>query len=192
MISTKILERYKDYPVFTRKDLDIFLSKENRLVVNKLIEHLVKTKKIFRLSKGVYTLHNEQAVIGFLYRPFYYGLQHALTLRNIWGQTTNPIIVTAKTPRTGRRSILNQAVIVRKINKKYFFGYDLLKQEDFNVPVSDLEKTLIDFVVFRIKLDDETMRELVGKIDTKKLNDYLKVYPKRIKKKIENKLVQFK
>ena len=36
-----------------------------------------------------------------------------------------------------------------------FFGYTLLQYEQFYVPFSDIEKTLIDLVYFGIKVPDE-------------------------------------
>jgi len=52
------------------------------------------------------------------------------------------------------------------------------------LPYSDVEKTVINMVYFKQKLNEETIRELIKKIDRKKLNSYLKIYPKNIRKTV--------
>jgi hypothetical protein len=44
------------------------------------------------------------------------------------------------------RSVAGGNLPVRRLADEYFFGCDFLKHDDFCVPVSDPERTLIDFV----------------------------------------------
>jgi len=48
------------------------------------------------------------------------------------------------------------------------------------VPVSDLEKTLIDMVYFKIGIRNELKPSILKALDRKKLKNYLKHYDKRI------------
>ncbi len=50
---------------------------------------------------------------------------------------------------------------------------------------SDLEKTLLDFIVFKEKIDDSVLKALVKKVDRNKLKKYLRRYPKLIRKRVE-------
>jgi len=68
-------------------------------------------------------------------------------------------------------------VLVRKINKKYFFGFNLEKEENFYLPYSDIEKTFIDLVVFKEKLSSQIIEKFKENINHKKLLNYLKKYP---------------
>ena len=71
--------------------------------VNTLLNHLSKKGEIKRITKGVYTFKNEIEVVGFAFPPFYYGLQEALSLRKMWDQETNPVVITSRKIRTGIR-----------------------------------------------------------------------------------------
>ena len=62
---------------------------------------------------------------------------------------------------------------------KMFFGFGMMKYYDFWIPVSDVEKTLVDFVYFREPLSKETMLEIKKRIRKEVLEDYLSRCPKR-------------
>ncbi|MEM3215679.1 MAG: hypothetical protein QXS17_02060, partial [Candidatus Micrarchaeaceae archaeon] len=52
------------------------------------------------------------------------------------------------------------------------------------IPVSDAEKTLIDFVYFRKTLSEQTYRDIIKRIDKKKLDQYLEQYNYKIAKTV--------
>ena len=60
---------------------------------------------------------------GFGFSPFYYGLEDALSLRNVWEQETNPVIITPRTVRVGIRKFEGRHFVVRRIDRSMFFGY---------------------------------------------------------------------
>lgn len=166
----------KRQPVFSIKDLRVLLAK-NRIskpYSNLLVHNMLKSGELHRIAKGVYSFQSDAMVSGFAFSPFYYGLQEALSLRNLWEQETNPVIITPKKIRPGLRQIMGSNVLVRRISRKMFFGFDLVKYYDFWLPVSDAEKTLIDFVYFKEHLPKEALEELAAKINKKKLGQYLK------------------
>lgn len=182
-----VRNHFKEKPVFSLTDLRVFLSKKgiSKNYSNLLIHNLTAGKEIFRLSKGVYSFQKDLSVSGFAFSPFYYGLQEALSLRNLGEQETIPVIITPKKVRSGLRKIMDSNVLVRRINRKMFFGFESLKHFGFWLPVSDAEKTLIDFVYFNEPLSDETLKELKKKINKKKLFVYLKKCPKNTRKKVK-------
>lgn len=182
-----VREHFKEQPVFSLSGLRVLLAKEGigRNYSSLLVHNLLKKGEIHRITRGFYSFQDDVSVAGFAFSPFYYGLQDALSLRNLWEQETNPVIITPKKVRTGPREIMGSNVLVRRINRKMFFGFDLVKYYDFWLPVSDSEKTLIDFVYFREPLPKEALKEIKQKIETKKLNQYLTRCPLPTRKKVK-------
>ena len=182
-----VREHFGNHPLFSFRDLGIFLSKQgiSKNYAFLLVHNLLKKGEIHRLTKGFYTFQNDVSVAGFAFSPFYYGLQNALSLRNLWEQETNPVILTPRKVRTGLRQVMDSNVLVRRIQRKMFFGFDLVKYYDFWLPVSDAEKTLIDFVYFKEPLPEDALSELKKKIRQKTLKSYLKKCPSFLRKRIK-------
>jgi predicted transcriptional regulator of viral defense system len=184
----KIREFIKSVPVFRVRDIELLVG--NRNYAHLILHKLTKKGEIKRVVKGWYSLYDDPIVSVFCFKPAYVGLQEALSLHNLWEQETNVVIITTKKVRVGIREILGNNVILRTIEPKYFFGFDLIKYENFFVPVSDIEKTLIDFVYFKESLARETLREIIKRIDKQKLIEYLKKYPSKFRQKVR-KLAKF-
>jgi predicted transcriptional regulator of viral defense system len=184
----KIREFIKSVPVFRVRDIELLVG--NRNYAHLILHKLTKRGEIKRVIKGWYSLYDDPIVSVFCFKPAYVGLQEALSLHNLWEQETNVVIITTKKVRVGIREILGNNVILRTIEPKYFFGFDSIRYENFFVPVSDIEKTLIDFVYFKESLARETLREIIKRIDKQKLIEYLKKYPSKFKQKVR-KLAKF-
>ncbi|HLD60377.1 MAG TPA: hypothetical protein VI912_05245 [Candidatus Bilamarchaeaceae archaeon] len=152
--------------------------------VNTLLNHLSKKGEIKRITKGVYTFKNEIEVVGFAFPPFYYGLQEALSLRKMWDQETNPVVITSRKIRTGIRKFLGNNYLIKRINRKMFFGFEMIPYYDMWIPVSDLEKTLIDFVYFKLPINQEVLADIKKQIKTKRLDGYLNKAPKWVKRRV--------
>lgn len=153
-----------------------------------LISNLIKSGKIFKIGKGFYTKHSESSLAVFAFKPAYLGLQSALSFHGIWEQETIPVILTTKKVRRGIRKVMDSNVLIRNIDKKHFFGFDLQKEGNFYLPYSDLEKTFIDMVVFNQAMSEEVIAKIKKRIDKKKLNSYLIKYKKPIKFRVLKKL----
>jgi predicted transcriptional regulator of viral defense system len=184
----KIREFIKNVPVFRVRDIELLV--ENRNYAHLILHKLAKRGEIKRVIKGWYSSYDDPIVSVFCFKPAYVGLQEALSLHNLWEQETNVVIITTKKVRVGIREIFGNNVILRTIEPKYFFGFDLIRYENFFVPVSDIEKTLIDFVYFKESLARETLKEIIKRIDKQKLIEYLKKYPSKFKQKVR-KLAKF-
>ncbi len=174
-----------DYPVFTITDIRVLLNKQpiSPRYLKLLINNLIKTKEIRRITKGVYTFHTELAVIGFGFRPFYYGMEDALTYRNFWTQATNPVIMTTNGVREGLRQFQNSNYVVKRVKSELFFGFNFIKHYDLWIPVSDPEKTLIDLLYYGHGIPKEAQEQLLNAIDPGKLEEYLKPYKSNFRKK---------
>ena len=111
-------------------------------------------------------------------------MQEALSIHKIWEQETGVVIITAKKVKHSLIKVFGNNVVLHRIKPKYMFGFDILKYGDFFVPVSDLEKTFIDMVYFNEIPDKKILKEIKRKINGKKLMEYMRKYPKKIKKRV--------
>ena len=167
-----------DYTVFTIDDVKLALKEKNISYpyLRLMLHNLIKSGTVKRITNGVYTFHNDMAVIGFAFRPFYYGLENALSFLGISQQVTNDIIITTRNIRTGTRNFYGRNYRIVKIPKNLLFGYNTIKYGNFWIPVSDLEKTLIDMLYFKVQIRAELYKTISKNLDTKKLHKYLKRY----------------
>ena len=71
------------------------------------------------------------------------------------------------------------------MSRELFFGYTYVKYFDFYIPVSDLEKTLIDFVYYNEKIPPELFNELKANANKKIIKTYIsRITDNRIRNKI--------
>lgn len=188
----EIEDFFKKSPIVDYGSIErIVRNKKNvKQYVKIIVRNLLKQGKIKRLTKGYYTNQNEVSLAVFCFKPSYLGLQDAMSFHNLWEQETIPIIITTNKIRQGIRKILGVNVLLRKINKKYIFGFEYYKEGDFYIPYSDIEKTFIDMIYYRQPLDEENILEFKKKINKKKLKAYLKKYPTRFRNKVMLKLTK--
>jgi predicted transcriptional regulator of viral defense system len=146
-----------------------------------LMRNLLLKKKIYRITKGYYSLHEDPSLFVFCVKPAYFGLQDALSAHALWEQETIPIILTTQHIRQGIRTIFETHVLVKRIEETHFFGIEYIQQGNFFLPFSDIEKTLLDMLYFRQRLDAPVLQEIKKKMDIKKLKKYLLSYPKEFR-----------
>jgi predicted transcriptional regulator of viral defense system len=180
----KIRKFVKETPVFRAKDVELIVG--NREYSYLLIHNLCKRGEIKRITKSWYTSYDDPIVSVFAFRPSYLGLQEALSLRNIWEQETNVVIVSASKVRSGIREIMESRVIIHRIDPEYFFGFDFIRYNDLYLPVSDVEKTLIDLVYFNELPGEDVLQRLIKESNIVKLRNYLSKYPKPFRTRFTN------
>ncbi|MCX6748743.1 MAG: hypothetical protein NT076_03990 [Candidatus Pacearchaeota archaeon] len=179
---TKIEEFISKTPVFNLDSIKRLVKDYDYAKL--LVHNLEKKGKIKRLTKGFYSIYNDSSLIVFCFKPAYLGLQDALSFHGLWEQETIPVVITSKKVRTGLRNYYGTNVLIKRLDKKYLFGFEYKKQGDFYLPYSDIEKTFIDLVYFRISIDKEVIKEIKRRIDMKKLKSYLKAYPKKTRERV--------
>lgn len=177
---------FKKSPVVDIQSLKKFIKKKNKDYIHLLINNLLKKGEIRKITKGFYSIYEDPSLIVFCFKPSYLGLQNAMSFHNLWEQETNPIVITTRNLRKGIRKVFDRNVFIRRIDKKYIFGFEYYKDGDFYFPYSDVEKTFIDMIYFRQPLDKEVILEFRKKIDKKKLKEYLKRYHEKFRKKVNN------
>lgn len=153
-----------------------------------LIRNLIKKGRLKQLAKGYYTDYDDISLAVFCFQPAYLGLQDALSYHSLWEQETIPVIITTRKVRNGLRTIMGKNILIHRIDPAYYFGLEYKQEGNFALPYSDIEKTLIDMIHFKQKIDSNTIKEFKKRIDSKKLKEYLKKYPTQTMKRV-NQLV---
>ncbi|MEM5811916.1 MAG: hypothetical protein QXG91_04235 [Candidatus Aenigmatarchaeota archaeon] len=179
----KIREFIEKTPVFRAVDIELLTG--NKEYAHLILHKLEKRGEIKRILKGWYSTFSDPTISVFCFKPAYIGLQEALSLHALWEQETSTVIVTIRKVRIGIRNIFGTNVVLHRINKKYFFGFDFMKYENFFIPVSDVEKTLIDLVYFKELPPKYVLTKMSKELNKRKLKEYLKRYPYWVKKKLE-------
>ncbi len=152
--------------------------------LKRMINYLLGKGELKRITSGIYTLHDDIMVAGFAFQPFYYGLESALTIRKLWEQGTNPVVMTTRKVRQGMRTFDNSNYLVKHVRRRLFFGYELVRYYDFWIPVSDIEKTLIDLVYFGRHVRADVIAQLKRDADRTRLRKYLEAYNQSIRDKV--------
>jgi len=184
----KVRELFKRSPVLDFKSVERIIGQKKGSYAKLLVSNLLKRGEIKKIGKGVYTKHDEVSLSVYAFAPAYLGLQCALSFHGVWEQETIPVILTIKKVKRGIRKTLGTSILLRNIDKKYLFGFEYLKEGDFYLPYSDLEKTFIDMFLFNQKIDNLTLRKIKNKIDRKKLKSYLIKCSNPIRRRVENSL----
>ncbi|MBS3100484.1 hypothetical protein J4463_04725 [Candidatus Pacearchaeota archaeon] len=183
---------FRESPVVDINSFKKFIPQKNKNYIYLLVSNLLKRKEIRRITKGYYTIYDDNSLIVFCFKPSYLGLQNALSFHNLWEQETNPVVITTNHIRNGSRKVFGRNAFLKRVPGKYMFGYEYykypLENREIYIPYSDIEKTFIDMIYFKQPLDKEVILEFRKKINKKKLLDYLKRYPKRFRDNVISKL----
>jgi len=172
----------KETPAFQARDVELIVG--DRAYASLLLHNLAKRGEVKRITKGWYTVQDDPLVSVFAFEPGYLGLQEALSLRELWEQETNVVIVTALKVRQGLRRVMESNVVLHRIRSRYLFGFDHARYGGLLLPVSDREKTLIDLVYFNESPGESVIRRIAKEADRRKLNTYLRAYPKAVRSRV--------
>jgi len=147
-----------------------------------LVHTLLSRGEVVRLRKGWYSFHRDPLVFIFTLPPHtaYYGLGFAAYIHGAWDQVPNPEVLTYAAPRkvrAGVYTVLDTPLVVRRISKKLFGSYTLVRYGDWSLPVSTPEKTLTDLFYFDYPFLDEILPHLLGKIRPEAVKTILVEYP---------------
>jgi len=181
----KIIENlFKKSPVVSASSISRIVNGSQ--YKKQLIRNLISKNRIKKLTKGFYTIHDDISLAVFCFKPSYLGLQDSLSFHELWEQETIPVIITSRKIRQGIRKIFGMNVLIRRIDKKYLFGFEYYNHDKFYLPYSDIEKTFIDMIYFKQKMNNKILKNMIKRINKEKLNSYLKFYSKGFREKIMN------
>lgn len=186
-LADEISAVFRDFKTFTFNDIRIALRYKHKNISDKTIQvtlsRMAKRKRIYSITKGVYSPEKRDEVAGFAFTPFYYGGMAALMIRDMIDDQVKMEIMTTRRVKTSFVAVFggDSAVVVHHIPRKYYFGFEDLKYGDITVPVSDLEKTLIDLFYYRERLSLQDYAGILKGIRKDVLERYLKHYDKHTK-----------
>jgi len=177
MLTKRITESFSGYPVFTARDVAIAFPDASGSGIRQALHHMAASGRLHRVRNGRYSFRKDSLLSGFAYRPFYYGLLSSLTYRELWDQLARPCIMTTNTVKSTAATVFDDIIVeVHHVPKKYMFGFDTIPYGGIQMPVSDAEKTLIDFVYFKLRASDECYAALCRASSAERLSRYLKLY----------------
>ena len=165
MYEALVVEEFRKLPVFALADVNQIIN--NRGYAKKFLKRMVERKKIFRIKRDCYTLHNDPFLIStFVLKPSYISSISALSYHGLITQIPNEIFcfTNKKTTR------FNFGIKINFIYTKYFFGFEIKKYNNFKIPVADPEKAIIDTIGL---LPISTVEEAVSNVNEKKMVSYL-------------------
>ncbi len=185
-IKKEVKKILKESSVFTNKDVDMIIRNES--YTNLFLHNLAKREEAYRLTRGCYSWIEDPFLSVFCFRPAYLGLEFTLSFYEIWDQEANPVIITPKKVRGGTRKVLGTNIVVHRIKQEYFFGINFLKHDEFYLPISDIEKTVLDFIYFNALPAEDVWNNLLDRVNEKKISSYIKNYPKKQQVEMRNKI----
>jgi len=184
-MSSGHMKKVRDFlqrtPVANLQSISALIGDKNYAYVT--MNHLLKRGEVRRITRGYYTIHDDPSLLVYCLKPAYIGLQDAMSFHNLWEQETSPIIITSRRVRRGIRKVMGHNVLVRKISDEHFFGYEHHRQDNFSLPVSDVEKTFVDMVYFG-EMRKSMAKNFKMRIDHKKLEKYLRKYTVNFREKV--------
>ena len=174
----------KDY--FTFSDLlKLWDGSSNSLKV--LLSRAVKNGELKKIKTNIYIPSDRnvsiEKIANKIYYPSYLSFESALSSYGILSQI--PYVLTFATPLKTKKITLGDARIeYRQIKKDLFFGFVLKDGLYVALP----EKALLDsfYLASLGKLELNFKRLDYGKINKKRFNLWLKKYPEKMRKTIEN------
>jgi predicted transcriptional regulator of viral defense system len=170
MKSIELLKELRAYPLFTVNDLAKILGK-NPGYVAVLIKRLLDRKLVQRIERGKYTLHEDPLVFSsHIKYPAYIALWSALRFHNLTTQLPNTVFVC--TPAS-KKSIKFPGTGIVFVKNHHFWGYEKYAYDEFEIFVSDREKTLIDCMLTG-KVPLHEVADAITEVDGEKLVEYAK------------------
>lgn len=197
-LGDEITDRLKGFKTFTSNDVRILLSGEHRHISGKTIQvtlsRMVKTGKLYRVTKGVFSLYKRAEFAGFAFTPFYYGGLAALMIMDLIDDQVKMEVMTTKIVKRSFIEVFSgeSRIVLHHLPRKYYFGFRGMNYGGVKVPVSDPEKTLIDLFYYKERLSIQDYAEILKTVQVRKLKDYLKVYDMHTKKAVLNFVDRYK
>lgn len=146
-----------------------------------LIRSLIREKEIFPLGNGWYSRYDDPSLIVYCLTPAYLGLQDALSHHGLWEQETLPLIITSRKVRQGIRAVGSSNVLIRRLDRRYMFGYEYADFKEYCLKYSDVEKTVIDLIYYNETFDHGVLEA----VNMDKVMKYLKKYPERFRNRVQ-------
>lgn len=186
------LRRHKMY-LFTLRGLEnLFPGEKAKTIKNNFTRWLSKGYFV-RLKRDLYEFVEQGTDLKIpdlyvgnkLYEPSYVSLETALSIYSIIPDIAAGVTsVTIRPTRTFKNKY--GSFFYRSCKSKAFTGYRLMLYEGFKVYIADKEKSLVDFLYYRLLLtnpldfeEERINKKILKRIDWKKAFCYAKLFNKR-------------
>jgi len=177
--------------IFTIND-SIKMTGQSRRVAASTLARLAQQNKIFRITKGTYSLKkiDDKFLLSKAHTDTYVGIYSALEYYQTTTQRFNNLDLITKHVLHPQR-INDTKIEFHKVNHKMFFGYEKQTIEKTDIFISTIEKTIIDCIYFSSKVYLTDIDEFIGKMKNKINIDILQEYLKRIHSSALNKRIGY-
>ena len=149
-----------------------------------LIHRLVKRGVVHRVERGLYATVDDPIVVGGnMVFPSYISMYTALSLRGVLYQVPSTVqIVTTRRRKNKRVDFFGSVIEFYRIKREFFFGFEYIYFNGFEVPVASVEKAIIDIFYFKGGVIGTIDVEVV---DVDRLVKYLEIMNKKsLKRKV--------
>ena len=148
-MKAELLNELEKHVVFDRKIVAGIV--KNQFYAGVLIHRQKKTGQITELERDKYTVQKDPFLVASRVTwPSYISMWSALRYHNLTEQLPQTIwVVTTKKRRNARIEFAGTAISFVIVSPKYFFGYDKVDFEGFDIFVADPEKSIVDSMLFR-------------------------------------------
>jgi predicted transcriptional regulator of viral defense system len=176
---------FREFPIFSVKDIrKRFFEMDNR----RLVEWQQKGY-LLKIKRGYYCFSEKEKNNNFLhitankiYSPSYISMESGLSFYQMIPEGVFSITsVTTRNTATYETPLCN--FVYRNIKASLFFGYKLIRTEEFTYKIAEPEKVLLDFLYLNTINSVENMKELrlnseiINEIiDKDKLDEYLAIF----------------
>ena len=169
----------KEKAVFNLNEIARIIGKPNK-ISSVYINRMFKKNLLFKIEKNKISTTDDPFIIASqLVFPSYIGLTTSLYLQNFLQQVINKLyILTPKQKK--KKTILETEMIFVKIKPKLMFGYKKIKKEKSFILISDIEKTIIDCILYERYCKISNILSILKKADIKKLEHYLSLANKEV------------
>ncbi len=155
----------------------IGMSKEK---TNIYLNRMLNKDLLFKVERNKYATTKDIFVIASqLITPSYLGLSSSLYLQGYFSQTIDKLLVITSIQKKNI-NVLDTEIIFIKTKPSFVFGYKKVKKENSVIFVSDLEKTIIDSLLFTKHISGVDFLDLIKNADHEKLINYTKEIDKEV------------
>jgi len=167
----------KEKAVFNLNEIARIIGKPKN-ITSVYLNRMCNKNLLFKIEKNKFSKTKDVFIIASqIISPSYLGLTSSLYLQNEFSQIINKVyVLTSKQKK--KLNILDMEIIFIKIKPSLVFGYKKVKKENSYIFISDIEKTLIDSILYHIRITN--ILEIIKKTDIEKLLNYTKKINKEI------------
>jgi predicted transcriptional regulator of viral defense system len=150
MDAITIIKKLETYPTFTVDTIANILNKNPpyaKLYLNRLKQRCL----VHQLQRNIYTVHSDPLIVAsHIIWPSYISLWTAFRYHNMTEQLPTSIsIITTRQKRRSAITFANTTITFHHMPTTWFFGYEKLTINSFEVFMAEPEKALIDALLLK-------------------------------------------